>query len=95
MPHLHINAADVLPPELLSQVQKHWKGYLWIPETGKNHKFEALALIQSGMKAENVADALGISLGRVYQIARSLAGDNPFRRKSHVPLAHNPRLAPV
>ena len=80
--HLYANAADVLPPELLAQVRKHWHGYLWIPgERISVQKPEAVALIRSGMDARQISVALGISRSRVYQIARSLGAQNPLKRK--------------
>ena len=78
----YANAADVLPPELLAQVRKHWRGYLWIPgENASSQKPETVALIQSGMDAGQISAALGISRSRVYQIARSLGAQNPLKRK--------------
>lgn len=38
-------------------------------------------LIRSGMKAQEIADALAISIGRVYQIDWSLGDDNPLKKK--------------
>ncbi len=78
----YANAADVLPPELLVQVQKHWHGCLWIPgERVPCQKLEAIALIQAGMDARWISATLEISRSRVYQIARSLGVQNPFKRK--------------
>ena len=82
MTHLYANAAEVLPPELLAQVRKHWRGCLWIPGgNASSQKQETVALIQSGMDARQISAALGISRSRVYQIARSLGAQNPLKRK--------------
>ena len=77
----YANAADVLPPRLLEEVRKHWRGYIWIPG-GRlpGQKSDAVTLIQSGMDAGQICAALGISRSRVYQIARSLGAQNPLKR---------------
>lgn len=84
MAQLYTNAAEVLPPELLAQVQKHWQGYMWVPARTHMPQNKVIQLIQKGLSAEVIADTLGLTPGRVYQIARSLGKDNPFRRNKTV-----------
>ena len=84
--NLYGNAAEVLPPALLAEVQKHWRGLLWVPVPQKTeHTAHVSKVIQSGLSAQDVALILGISLPRVYQLASKLGAANPdARRKRHV-----------
>lgn len=52
---LYSNAVDVLPSELLAEVQKHWHGgYLWVPQRDRIRRREFLfKAIQSGLSAED------------------------------------------
>ena len=84
MPSLSANAATVLPPELLKEVQKYWRGaLLWIPDPQRQEMNEnderALLLIQAGMTAKEVAEACEMTLKHVYFIARRLP-DNFYSR---------------
>lgn len=83
--NLYTNAAEVLPPALLAEVQKHWCGLLWIPVLHTDeHSTHASKVIQSGMRAQDAALILGVSLPRVYQLASKLGANNPYaRRKRH------------
>ena len=81
---VYSNAADVLPPELLREVQKHWRGLLYVPPADSPQKEDAeftRTMIRSGCPASNVASVTGITLGRVYQIARLLGSENPYQRR--------------
>ena len=83
MRRLYTNAADVLPPELLAQVQKIWPGgYMWVPIPGNGRQKLAVTLIQSGMKACEIANVTGLTLSRIYQIGRTLGEANPYRKGS-------------
>ena len=49
MAQLYTNAADVLPPKLLAQVQKHWQGYMWVPARTHMPRNKVIQLIQKGL----------------------------------------------
>lgn len=80
---LYSNAVDVLPSELLSEVQKHWHGgYLWVPRRDRMQRREFLfKAIQSGLAAEDVAALAGISRSQVYRMAHALGAGNPYSWK--------------
>ena len=82
---VYSNAADVLPPELLREVQKHWRGLLYVPPAADSPRKEdaefTRTMIRSGCPASNVASVTGVTLGRVYQIARLLGTENPYQRR--------------
>lgn len=82
---VYSNAADVLPPELLREVQKHWCGLLYVPPATDSPRKEdaefTRTMILSGCPASNVASVTGVTLGRVYQIARLLGSENPYQRR--------------
>jgi len=85
MASISASAADVLPAELLKEVQKYWRGgLLWIPNIDFQEKKEnndrALLLIRAGLSAADVAESCNMKLGHVYFIARKLP-DNPYSRK--------------
>lgn len=80
---LYSNAVDVLPSELLAEVQKHWHGgYLWVPRRDRMQRREFLfKAIQSGLSAEDVAALAGISRSQVYRMAHALGSGNPYSWK--------------
>ena len=80
---LYSNAVDVLPAELLAEVQKHWHGgYLWIPRRDRMRRREFLfKAIQSGLSAEDVAVLAGISRSQVYRMAHALGAGSPYSWK--------------
>jgi hypothetical protein len=82
---IYSNAADVLPPELLRAVQKHWRGLLYVPPASDSPQNGGVDLIRdlilSGCPAPKIAAIAGVTLGRVYQIARMLGPDNPYQRR--------------
>ncbi|MPM56445.1 hypothetical protein SDC9_103249 [bioreactor metagenome] len=80
---LYSNAVDVLPSELLAEVQKHWHGgYLWVPQRDRIRRREFLfKAIQSGLSAEDVAALAGISRSQVYRMAHTLGSGNPYSWK--------------
>ena len=81
---IYSNAADVLPPDLLRAVQKHWRGLLYVPPASdlpqKGNVCLIRNLIRSGCSAPEIATIAGVTLGRVYQIARLLGPNNPYQR---------------
>ena len=79
---VYSNAADVLPPDLLSKVQKHWRGLLYVPPVmipPRNEETGVIrSMILSGTPVSEIAAFAGITTRRVYQIARSLGPENPY-----------------
>ena len=76
---LHANAAEVLPPELLKEVQKHWNGgTLWFPAIIPKMKpvpsedEYAYLLIRAGLPARDIADSYGMTLNHVHYLAKKL-----------------------
>ena len=76
---LHANAADVLPPELLKEVRKHWNGgLLWIRT--KTLKMKpvppeeeyAYILIRAGLPARDIATSCDMTLDHVRYLAQKL-----------------------
>lgn len=82
---VYSNAADVLPPELLHAVQKHWRGLLYVPPAPDSPRREdpefIRAMIRSGCPANDIATVAGVTTRRVYQIARMLGSENPYQRR--------------
>lgn len=69
----YANAADVLPPELVREIQKHFYGILWIPSPDTfylQRRDLVHALKSQGIGPKEIANLAGISLRRVYQILR-------------------------
>ena len=79
---VYSNAADVLPPDLLRKVQKHWRGLLYVPPAPDSPRREdpefIRAMIRSGCPANDIATVAGVTTRRVYQIARMLGSENPY-----------------
>ena len=76
---LHANAADVLPPELLKEVQKHWNGgTLWFPAIIPKMKpvppedEYAYLLIRAGLPTRDIADSCGMTMDHVKYLAKKL-----------------------
>ena len=82
---VYSNAADVLPPDLLRAVQKHWRGLLYVPPAPDSPQKEDTefirSMIRSGCSAANIATVAGVTTRRVYQIARMLGPENPYQRR--------------
>ena len=80
---VYSNAADVLPPDLLRKVQKHWRGLLYVPppasDSPRNEGTDIIrSMILSGTPVSEIAAFAGITPRRVYQIARTLGPENPY-----------------
>ena len=79
---VYSNAADVLPPDLLRAVQKHWRGLLYVPPAPDSPQKEDTefirSMIRSGCPASDIAAVTGVTARRVYQIARTLGPENPY-----------------
>ncbi len=70
---VYANAADVLPSELLKAVQKHWRGLLYIPPVNYKSKADknfVQNMVASGTPIGEVADMVGLTPRRVYQIQK-------------------------
>ena len=83
---VYSNAADVLPPEVLREVQKHWRGLLYVPPATDSPQKEDTdfirSMIRSGSPAAEIAAIAGVTARRVYQIARMLGAENPYQRRT-------------
>jgi len=80
---VYTNAADVLPPDLLTEVQKRWQGLLYVPPPERRNKAadprEAVLLaIQSGCPVKDIAVAYGMSSRHVYRLGQRLGRLNPY-----------------
>ena len=67
----YANARDVLPKELLKEIQKYHTGMLWIPEPSgfyKERRMLVIALSEQGIKSVEIANLAGITPRRVNQI---------------------------
>ena len=65
------NGRDVLPSELLAEVQKHVRGLVWIPSPDtflRERRELILTLRAEGVPTREVARLAGISIRRVNQI---------------------------
>ena len=83
---LYANAADVLPPELLKEVQKHWNGgSLWVPAVISKTKLVhpedeyACILIRGGLSTRDIADSCDMSMDHVKYLVKKL------RKKEQTP----------
>ena len=71
----HVNAQDVLPSELLRQVQQYCTGYVYVPSArpgAAELKRVVATMLGEGRPAREVARAVGRSSRRVRQIAQEL-----------------------
>lgn len=67
----YVNAKEVLPSELLSEVQKYHSGIMWIPPKDYERRNEAiLKLRKQGLTYEEIAEEIGLSVERIKQIFR-------------------------
>ena len=67
----YANARDVLPQELLAQVQEHWSGLLWVPSPNTfypDRKKLVRTLRAQGVSSREIARLAGVSTRRVNQI---------------------------
>ena len=71
MNRAYFNGNDVLPPDLLAEVQRHVTGLVWIPAPnaffGERRKL-ILTLHKQGVPTREIARLAGISVRRVNQI---------------------------
>ncbi len=67
----YANAEEILPKELLKEVQKYHTGILWIPFPSrfyKERKQLVIALKSQGINTDEIARLAGITRRRVNQI---------------------------
>ena len=67
----YANARDVLPKELLKEIQKYHTGALWVPEPSgfyQERRQLVIALSEQGIKSVEIANLAGITARRVNQI---------------------------
>lgn len=70
----YANAIDVLPVELVREIQKHFHGILWIPSPDTfffQRRELVCAMKAQGIAPNEIANLAGVSLRRVYQILRN------------------------
>lgn len=71
----HRNAAEVLPPDLLAEVQKYCTGSLWVPETESFHAERRRlveGLLRRNLPVSEVARLADLTRRRVRQIRRGM-----------------------
>jgi hypothetical protein len=67
----YANAEEILPVDLLKQVQQYHTGILWIPTPSRFYKERrqlVIALHQQGIDSREIADLAGVTVRRVNQI---------------------------
>jgi DNA-binding NarL/FixJ family response regulator len=66
----YANAKDVLPAELVEQIQEHFSGKLYIPNKRPSNQNSDLIikLAKAGAEVEEIADIVGVSTRRVNQV---------------------------
>ena len=79
----YANAKDVLPPELLKEVQKHYSGILWIPAPGSFYQERrdlVVALHLQGVSTGEISTLAGVTTRRVNQILAEYRQGNQARQ---------------
>ena len=67
----HVNARDILPPELLKEVQRHCSGYIYVPETREfyeERRRRVVDLRRQGLCTSEIARSVCVCPRRVRQI---------------------------
>lgn len=67
----YANAEDILPKDLLREVQKYHTGIMWVPAPGcfyKERRQLVTALKSQGIRTDEIANLAGITCRRVNQI---------------------------
>ena len=67
----YANAEEILPVDLLKQVQQYHTGILWIPTPSRFYKERrqlVIALHLQGIPSKEIADLAGITVRRVNQV---------------------------
>ena len=80
----YANARDVLPPEVLDTVRRHFTGLLWVPSDAgfyEERRKLVLALKGQGVPTREIARLSGVTPRRVRQIvAQGRAEPTPTHR---------------
>lgn len=67
----YANAENILPADLLKEVQKYHTGILWIPTPSRFYQERrqlVIALHMQGISSKEIANLAGITIRRVNQI---------------------------
>ena len=83
----YLNGREVLPPDVLAEVQKHASGLIWIPspKTFYHERRQLnLTLREQGVPTREIARLAGISVRRVNQVVAGKNGheNRQFRKES-------------
>lgn len=83
----YLNGREVLPPDVLSEVQKHACGLIWIPSPKtfyQERRQLILTLREQGVPTKEIARLAGLSVRRVNQVAAGKNGheSRQFREES-------------
>lgn len=83
----YLNGREVLPPDVLAEVQKHASGLIWIPSPKtfyQERRQLILTLREQGVPTREIARLAGISVRRVNQVVAGKNGreSRQFREES-------------
>ena len=70
----HVNAKQVLPPDLLREVQRHCHGYVYVPGRDgfyERRRTEVIRLSRQGIPTDEIARRAHLCRRRVQQILRT------------------------
>ena len=73
----YLNGREVLPPDVLAEVQKHASGLIWIPSPKtffRERRQLILTLRGQGVPTREIARLAGISVRRVNQVVSGKNG---------------------
>lgn len=79
----YANAENILPPELLKEVQKYHTGVLWIPTPSRFYQERrrlVIALHDQSINTKEIAHLAGVTIRRVNQILSSERKQNQSRQ---------------
>ena len=87
MNRTYLNGREVLPPDVLAEVQQHASGLIWIPSPRtffRERRQLILTLREQGVPTREIARLAGISVRRVNQVAAEKNGHEirQFREES-------------
>ena len=69
----HVNAKQVLPPDLLRKVQRHCSGYIYVPNRDdfyERQRARVFELHEQGVSTDEIARRVHLCRRRVQQILR-------------------------
>lgn len=76
----YINAKNLLPPELLAEVQKFCSGLVWIPapnrQSGRKRRI-ATQMLRTGMTSGDIRKLMDISPRHLRRLAREVHAEPP------------------